>query len=160
MSTVGLTVTCTYTTPGADSFTVPTGDAISSINVVVIGAGGGGNISNAGAPAGTLAPGGSGAKVTATLVATGGDIEGIDVGTGGGPGTNLGSSGGGASSTVDADAANQVIAGGGGGASDDAGGGDAGQPGPADTVDGCSTGGGSAGGGGTGGAVGNPSAAP
>ena len=145
-STVGQTVTCTYTTIGSDTFTVPTGDNITSLTVVVTGAGGGGGISTANGP-GTPANGGSGAQVTAALAATANDVETVDVGAGGAAGAS--SNGGGASSAVNPGASNQIIAGGGGGAGEDYSGGDAGSAGA--NPPGCTLGGGNPGANGTGG---------
>src|SRR5580692_12616024 len=42
MSVSGSIVSCTYSTVGSDTFTVPTGDGITSIRVAVAGGGGGG----------------------------------------------------------------------------------------------------------------------
>ena len=134
----GLTVTCTYASLGADTFTVPSGDGITSISVTVVGAGGAGGISTANGP-GTPVPGGSGAEVTdAAFAASAGDVEAIEVGAGGQPGSS--SSGGGASSSVAAGTSEQVIAGGGGGAGEDYAGGNAGAQGA--TPPGCNDGGG------------------
>jgi len=134
----GLTVTCTYASLGADTFTVPSGDGITSISVTVVGAGGAGGISTANGP-GTPVPGGSGAEVTdAAFAASPGDVEAIEVGAGGQPGSS--SSGGGASSSVAAGTSEQVIAGAGGGAGEDYAGGNAGAQGA--NPPGCNDGGG------------------
>jgi len=147
----GSTVTCTYTTVGADTFTVPPNDNITSVVVVVVGGGGAGGSSTANGP-GNPVPGGNGATVTnLALAATAGDVETVNVGGGGHTGTS--SNGGGASSSVNAGGANQIIAGGGGAGGEDYAGGNAGSPGtnPAGL---CSAGGGGAGSLGVGGAAG------
>ncbi len=143
--------TCTYTTVGADTFTVPTGDNTTSVSVVVIGAGGSGGSSTANGIAQPV-PGGDGAKLTGTFAAVANDVLTVQVGGGGHPGTT--SNGGGASSSIDAGDSDQLIAGGGGGGGEDYSGGNAGSAGrnPAGL---CSAGGGQPGSGGAGGAAGS-----
>ncbi|GHK03709.1 hypothetical protein ACWEWI_19355 [Streptomyces sp. NPDC003753] len=78
--------TCTYTTTGEDTFTVPSG--VTSIHVVTDGAAG---ASSSGA-------GGAGAQVTADVPVTPGSTLYVEVGVGGGPGgTTRGGAGGGES---------------------------------------------------------------
>jgi hypothetical protein len=151
----GSTVTCTYSSLGSDTFTVPPGDNITSVSVVVIGAGGSGGPSTANGP-GTPVPGGDGAKVTGSVPTAAGDVLDVVVGEGGQPGGS--SSGGGASSSVAAGASNQVIAGGGGGGGEDYAGGNAGAQGA--NPSGCVDGGGLPGSGGVGGIAAASSTCP
>jgi len=94
---------CTYTTVGADTFTVPPGTT--SVTVVAVGGGGGGGLN----------PGGGGAQVSTTLTVSGGQVLTLFVAGGG---TEVGDGavgGGGGSTTIDPGSGHQVIAGGGGG---------------------------------------------
>jgi hypothetical protein len=80
----GVTATCTYTTPGEDTFAVPS--AISSLQVVAVGGtgGAGGNAatqSNGGA-------GGDGAQVTASVSVAPSSTLYVEVGSNGAPGTS------------------------------------------------------------------------
>jgi hypothetical protein len=148
----GSVVTCTYSTVGKATFTVPENDNVTSVTVVVIGGGGGGGQSDTN---GTHDPrtGGSGAKVTTTLTGLAAtETLPVVVGGGGSPSIGNPSSGGGGASSVDAGDTNQVIAGGGGGGGNTTKGGNAGAAGTNYT--GCTAGGGGAGGGGHGGAGG------
>ncbi|KPI13568.1 hypothetical protein OK006_11001 [Actinobacteria bacterium OK006] len=80
--------TCTYTTTGEDTFTVPAG--VTSIHVVADGAAGGFGA--------TVSPGGAGARVTADLTVTPGSTWYVDIGVGGGAGGSAnGGAGGGES---------------------------------------------------------------
>lgn len=115
----GNSVTCTYSTVGADTFTVPTGVGVSSLTVVAIGGGGGADNAGYGSHVG-----GNGAQVTSTLTVSGGQVLNLFVGGGGGGGNG---SGGGGSTNIDPGASDQIIAGGGGG------GGYAGYPGNGDS---------------------------
>ena len=155
-SVSGQTATCTYKALGADTFTVPTGDNITSIDVTVVGAGGAGGVSTANGP-GTPVLGGSGAKVVNdSFAASANDVEAVEVGQGGQAGGS--SSGGGASSSVAAGAADQVIAGAGGGGGEDYSGGNAGAQGA--NPPGCTDGGGLPGSGGIGGVAASSSTCP
>jgi Putative Ig domain/Domain of unknown function DUF11 len=136
----GTTVTCTYTTVGPGTFTVPSN--VTSLTVTAVGGAGGNGASNGAHAGGT---GGTGAKVTKTLTVvpgstlaivvggaggngsgttggTGGTANGAGTGAGGdGGGTGFAGGGGGASSTVTISGVAQVVApggGGGGGAGD------------------------------------------
>lgn len=92
--------TCTYTTVGSDTFTVPTG--VSQAAVTVVGAQGGhyfiaGDMAHGGSPGGDLTgrPGGNGGEVAGTLMGlTEGQIIQIDVAGIGGNGTAASRSGG------------------------------------------------------------------
>ncbi len=96
---------CTFTTVGADTFTVPA--AVASITVVAVGGGGGG---------GSSGHGGGGASVTTLpLSVTPGEVLDIAVGSGGGGGA--GGGGGGGLSAVSHTGTFLAIAGGGGGGS-------------------------------------------
>jgi Calx-beta domain/Tyrosine-protein kinase ephrin type A/B receptor-like len=120
----GGTLTCTYDSVGADTFTVPT-NGVTALNVVAIGGGG---------AAGSVGAGGDGASVTSSLVVdsqvAAGQVLDLFVGGGGtnGGGTNgmIGSGSGGGSSTVEPTSAFRIIAGGGGGGDQAAVGGSAG----------------------------------
>ena len=80
--------TCTYTTAGEDTFTVPAG--VTSVHVVADGA--------AGAFGPTVSPGGAGAQVTADVPVTPGSTLYVNVGVGGGAsGSADGGAGGGES---------------------------------------------------------------
>lgn len=114
----GPTTTVSYSTVGASTFTVPAG--VTSLSVVAVGGGGGGAI---------LRPGGHGAKVTATLAVTPGQVLDLDVGKGT-TGTNW-SVGGGTATTIFSGGSPLVIAGAGGGAGQYGAGGSAGGPGGA-----------------------------
>ena len=96
----------TFTSAGAYTWTVPAG--VTSIQVVAIGAGGGGS------PCCSQDVGGNGALVTSTLSVQPGDVLAIYVG-GGGQANNEGGGGGGLTYVGDG-ATNFLIAGGGGGA--------------------------------------------
>jgi hypothetical protein len=104
------TDSCTYTTVGSDTFVVPPG--VSSVNVVVVGAGGAG---------GTGGTGGSGARVTTPLDVTGLSSLGLFIGGGGlstlitPPSSGNWEGGGGDGSAVDPTTSHRIVAGGGGG---------------------------------------------
>jgi hypothetical protein len=136
-SQVGATATCTYSSAGTDTFTVP--DGVNSLDVIAIGAAGGGGA----VPCPCFVPGGSGASVedpnvsvsssdvlNVTVGGVGGDGSEYEGGGGGTPGgggaagdynyVNLdaygdGGGGGGYSGVLAASNAPLVIAGGGGG---------------------------------------------
>ena len=134
----------TFTSAGAYTWTVPAG--VTSIQVVAIGAGGGGS------PCCSQDVGGNGALVTSTLSVQPGDVLALYVG-GGGLADDEGGGGGGLTYVGDG-ATNFLIAGGGGGAGGgpgiDANGGNAGSPGAAHGT----AGGGGAGSNGVGGSAG------
>ncbi|MFC1525818.1 IPTL-CTERM sorting domain-containing protein [Candidatus Latescibacterota bacterium] len=90
-------------TVGASTFAVPNG--VTSLEIVAVGAGGGGSI---------YMPGGSGALVTTTLSVTPGQVLDLFVGANSADGTNW-SVGGGGSTSILSGGAPLVIAGGGGG---------------------------------------------
>ena len=144
--------TQTFNNPGASTFVVPA--CVTSINAVVIGAGGGASV-------GTNTPvrGGHGAQVTATLTVTPSQTLQLFVGGGGLGNTNnqfSGYSGGGGSSSIDpTGTSTRVIAGGGGGSFTDSIGGDAGQANGAGGDADVTVGGGLGGAGGIGGAAGS-----
>lgn len=109
--------TVSFTTPGAASWTVPTG--VSSIQVVATGGAGGGDSYAYG-----QGLGGNGATVTATLAVSPGQVLSLYIGGGGAAGggsglprgaSNYGGGSGGGATNVDGGAADQIIAGGGGG---------------------------------------------
>ena len=116
---------CTYTSPGLDTFMVPTG--VTQVMVTAVGgAGGDGLTYTNGDTLATGASGGPGAEVTATVPVTGGSTLYLEVGTDGGPATGDaasstcspgagGTNGGGAGGPGRCDAQS---GGGGGGASD------------------------------------------
>lgn len=112
-------ITIRFTTPGSDSFTVPSG--VTSITVVAIGGGGAAPKSNS--------IGGTGAKITATLTVIPGTILPIFIGGGGynrvAPGSagQIGGAGGGGATHINVLTSDRIIAGGGGGGGDGQGGG-------------------------------------
>jgi hypothetical protein len=116
--------TCTYTTVGEDSFTVPAG--VTSLHVVAVGVAGsaGGTCCN-----GTASPGGPGSTVSGDIPVTPGTQYWVEAGVGGGEGVSAGDAGGGnggglagiytcSGEGTDADCATLVAAGGGGGGGD------------------------------------------
>jgi hypothetical protein len=80
----GATVTCTFSAGPEGTFTVP--DGVSDIDVVAVGAGGGGTLGGSGGP---------GAQVTADLGVTAGSTLFAEVAVGGGAGGADGAGGGG-----------------------------------------------------------------
>lgn len=104
-------LTVSFTSPGAQTWTVP--DGVNAITVTATGGGGGGGYDPA--------RGGNGGVVTATLTVTPGQTLQLFVG-GGGSGSAVGGGGGGGSTNIDAGTAHQIIAGGGGGGASGAGG--------------------------------------
>src|ERR1700690_3418189 len=103
-SQVGSTGTCTYTTTGEDTFTVPSG--VSAVHVVAVG--------GRGAPGLGGSAGGFGATVASDLTVSPGAVLYAEVG-GNSPGQTGGANGGGAGGAVPSTLAD---GGGGGGASD------------------------------------------
>jgi ABC-type molybdate transport system substrate-binding protein len=91
--------TCTYETPGSDTFTVPAGVTAAAISVVG-GVGGhyfvAGDAAHGGSPAGDITgrPGGAGGLASATVELTPGDVLEVDVAGAGADGTAASRSGG------------------------------------------------------------------
>jgi N-acetylneuraminic acid mutarotase len=151
-----------YTSPGTDSFTVPTG--ITSVTIKAWGAGGGGG---GGGTAGSGGAGGGGGYTKTTVTVSPGDSLSINVGAGGGAGSfssgasgsssGDGGGGGGYSGVVDTTTSTTAAVaaggagGGGGGASGNStyNGGAGGAGGGTSGVDGSASGGANGGGGGT-----------
>jgi uncharacterized repeat protein (TIGR01451 family) len=113
----GGTCTATFAAPGTgQSFTVPAG--VSSLSVILYG--------GTGSSVGPQTPGGDGAKVTATLAVSAGDLWGLDVGGAGrfsggdggvnGGGTSAEGAGGGGATDMSSGGSLLLVAGGGGGA--------------------------------------------
>jgi len=179
LTTAGLTETCTYTTTGEDTFTVPAG--VSSLHVIAVGGQGGatafgddggfgGQVSadlavqgGAGLYVEVGGNGGDGSRSNNAYAGGAGGLNGGAVGGAGGTSTSApdgggGGGGGGASDLRSAPASaglspdpRLIVAGGGGGASNGVTGGTPGAAGATDQSDGV---GGSGGGGGTAGAGG------
>jgi hypothetical protein len=119
LSSSGATQTCTYTTTGEDTFTVPAG--ATSVHVVAVGGEGAANMNGS--------PGGFGAQVSADLPVSSGAGFYVEVGGDGAPGSNVstggpngghaggpGGSGGGGAGSMGGDGGGPEGAGGQGGA--------------------------------------------
>ena len=124
LSVAAGTSTCTYTSLGADTFTVPTGTT--QVMVTAVGGAGGDGLTYVDITIVTGAAGGAGAEVTATVPVTGGSTLYPEVGSDGAPATGDvapitcspgagGTNGGGAGGQGNCD---DQSGGGGGGASD------------------------------------------
>jgi uncharacterized repeat protein (TIGR01451 family) len=113
---LGGTVSCTYTTVGPDTFTVPAN--VTSLAVTATGGAGGNGASNGASAGGT---GGTGAVVTRTLTVVAGSTLGIVVGGAGGNGSGTtggaGGAGDGTGTGTGGHGGGTGFAGGGGGAS-------------------------------------------